>query len=63
MTGGTRNIARVAKKLDCKMVYISTDYVFDGQGDKHGSLTARIISRLMCMDRLSLRENLRFLSF
>lgn len=30
---GTRNIAKVAKKLDCKMVYISTDYVFDGQGD------------------------------
>ncbi len=30
--GGTRNIAQVCKKLDCKMVYISTDYVFDGQG-------------------------------
>lgn len=30
--GGTQNIADVAKKLDCKMVYISTDYVFDGQG-------------------------------
>ena len=30
--GGTRNIAEVCKKLDCKMVYISTDYVFDGQG-------------------------------
>ena len=30
--GGTRNIARVCKELDCKMVYISTDYVFDGQG-------------------------------
>lgn len=30
--GGTRNIARVCKKLDCKMIYISTDYVFDGQG-------------------------------
>lgn len=29
---GTRNIAQVCKKLDCKMVYISTDYVFDGQG-------------------------------
>lgn len=29
---GTENIARVCKKLDCKMVYISTDYVFDGQG-------------------------------
>lgn len=31
--GGTENIALVCKKLDCKMVYISTDYVFDGQGD------------------------------
>ncbi len=31
--GGTQNIASVCKKLDCKMVYISTDYVFDGQGD------------------------------
>lgn len=32
--GGTRNIAKAAKRLDCKMVYISTDYVFDGQGEK-----------------------------
>lgn len=32
--GGTRNIVEVCKKLDCKMVYISTDYVFDGQGEK-----------------------------
>ena len=31
---GTRNIAKVCKKLDCKMIYISTDYVFDGQGEK-----------------------------
>ena len=31
---GTKNIADVCKKLDCKMVYISTDYVFDGQGEK-----------------------------
>ena len=29
---GTQNIADVCKELDCKMVYISTDYVFDGQG-------------------------------
>lgn len=29
---GTENIAKVCKKLGCKMVYISTDYVFDGQG-------------------------------
>ena len=32
--GGTCNIAEVCKDLDCKMVYISTDYVFDGQGEK-----------------------------
>ena len=29
---GTRYIAESCKKLDCKMVYLSTDYVFDGQG-------------------------------
>lgn len=29
---GTENIALTCKKLDCKMVYISTDYVFDGMG-------------------------------
>ena len=31
---GTENIALVCKELDCKLVYISTDYVFDGQGTK-----------------------------
>ena len=31
--GGTQNIANVCKALDCKMIYISTDYVFDGQGE------------------------------
>ena len=31
--GGTQNIASVCKELDCKMVYISTDYVFNGQGE------------------------------
>ena len=30
--GGTQNVADVCKKMDCKMTYISTDYVFDGQG-------------------------------
>lgn len=30
--GGTENIALACKKLNCKMVYLSTDYVFDGQG-------------------------------
>lgn len=30
--GGTENIADVCKEIDCKMLYLSTDYVFDGQG-------------------------------
>ena len=31
---GTKNIAKAAKELDCKMVYISTDYVFNGKGEE-----------------------------
>jgi dTDP-4-dehydrorhamnose reductase len=31
---GTENIARVCKKYKLKMMYISTDYVFDGQGKR-----------------------------
>ena len=31
---GTQNIANVCKKLNCKLLYISTDYVFDGQGSE-----------------------------
>ena len=30
---GTQNIANVCKELGIKMMYISTDYVFDGQGE------------------------------
>ena len=29
---GTRNIADACRELGCKMVYLSTDYVFDGKG-------------------------------
>lgn len=31
---GTRNVVEACKKIDAKMVYISTDYVFDGEGDE-----------------------------
>lgn len=31
---GTENVAEVCKKLDLKMMYISTDYVFNGQGTR-----------------------------
>lgn len=29
---GTENVARACKALDCKMIYLSTDYVFEGKG-------------------------------
>ena len=31
---GTEYIARMCKELDCKIVYLSTDYVFDGMGNE-----------------------------
>lgn len=31
---GTDNLVKVAKELGCKFLYISTDYVFDGEGIK-----------------------------
>lgn len=31
---GTQNIADAAKAVDAKMLYLSTDYVFDGQGER-----------------------------
>ena len=43
---GTRNIAEVCKKLDCKMIYISTDYVFDGQGETPWSADCKDYSPL-----------------
>ena len=33
-TLGTKYIAETVKDIDAKMIYISTDYVFDGQGDR-----------------------------
>ncbi|MCI6652062.1 MAG: dTDP-4-dehydrorhamnose reductase [Ruminococcus sp.] len=30
--GGTQNMADACKEIDCKMLYLSSDYVFDGQG-------------------------------
>ncbi len=32
-TDGTKNVALAANKCDCRLIYISTDYVFDGDKD------------------------------
>jgi dTDP-4-dehydrorhamnose reductase len=31
---GTRNVAEAARKINAKMIYVSTDYVFDGRGER-----------------------------
>ena len=31
---GTKNLVEATKQLDCKFLYLSTDYVFDGQGSE-----------------------------
>ena len=38
---GTEYIAQACKKQNCKMLYLSTDYVFDGQGEKPWETTDR----------------------
>ncbi len=60
---GTRNIAEVCKELDIKMMYISTDYVFDGQGtrpwepdDERKPLNVYGLTK--CEGELAVEENL-----
>lgn len=36
---GTKYIAQVCKEINAKIIYISTDYVFDGEGDKPFEIT------------------------
>lgn len=31
---GTENIAKVCQELDCRLLYVSTDYVFNGEGER-----------------------------
>lgn len=38
---GTRNLVEAAKKVDAKILYISTDYVFDGENPEPYEVTAQ----------------------
>ena len=56
---GTANIAEVCKELDCKMVYISTDYVFNGQGETPWQPDCKDYAPLNFTDRPSWRASWR----
>lgn len=56
--GGTRNIANVCKTLGCKMLYLSTDYVFDGQGDEPWQADCKVYKPLNVYGRSKLEGEL-----
>ena len=59
---GTENIALACKKLDCKMVYLSTDYVFDGMGTRALETGLQDLQAAECLwTRRSLAESWLFL--
>lgn len=55
---GTQNIANVCKKLNCKMIYISTDYVFNGQGIEPWNSDCKDYSPLCVYGRTKLDSEL-----
>ena len=55
---GTANIASVCSALDCKLLYISTDYVFDGQGDEPWGPDCRTYAPLNVYGRSKLEGEL-----
>ena len=52
--GGTEHIARACRSLGAKMMYISTDYVFDGQGETPWSPDCRDYAPLSVYGRTKL---------
>ena len=58
---GTENIALTCKKLNCKMVYLSTDYIFDGLGDTPWEPDCKDYKPLNVYGQTKLEENWRWL--
>lgn len=57
-TDGTVNIAKVCGENNIKMMYISTDYVFDGEGE-HYWQPDELRNPLNVTGRQNMKENLR----
>lgn len=56
---GTENIAKACKELDCKMIYISTDYVFNGQGETSWSADCKEYAPLSVYGKTKLEGELK----
>jgi dTDP-4-dehydrorhamnose reductase len=56
--GGTENLALSAKEAGCSMLYLSTDYVFDGQGDRPWDPDCKLYSPLNVYGRTKLEGEL-----
>lgn len=55
-TDATKHLAEVCKEIDAKIIYISTDYVFPGDGEDFYEPEDKKLHK-MFMDKQSLMEN------
>ena len=56
--GGTENVAKACKAIGCKLMYLSTDYVFDGQGDAPWEPDCKMYAPLSVYGRTKLEGEL-----
>ena len=60
---GTENIAKACKEIDVPMMYTSTDYVFDGQGEKPWEPDCKDYKPLNVTEIQNLKGNLPYRTF